>query len=81
MYGYKDNKVIELIMARHHYTDKDYESALRGIMNSFDYQHTCCGKRCEINHECDKCGKVNEKASEERIEDQLFNMYHIAKIH
>lgn len=81
LYRYKGNKVFELIMTRHHYTDKDYESALRGIMHSFDYQHTCCGKRCEINHECDKCGKVNEKASDERIENQLFNMYHIGKIY
>ena len=81
LYRHKDYKVFELIMARHHYTDKDYERALRGIMNSFDYQHTCCGHRCEINYECSKCGKLNEKASEERIEEQLFDMYHIGKIH
>jgi len=81
LYRHKDNKVIELIMARHHYTDKDYEDALRGIMLSFNYQHRCCGAECRINATCDKCGRINEKVSEDKIEEQLFDMYHIGKIH
>eukprot|EP01047_Picozoa_sp_COSAG01_P068875 COSAG01_NODE_10057_length_2260_cov_41.094401_1_plen_223_part_00 len=63
------------------YSDKDYERALRGIMCSHSYQHRCCGIECKINAECEKCGRKNERESEDRIDDQLFDMYHIGKIH
>jgi len=68
-------------MAKHYYTDKDYERALRGIMMSHDYNHRCCGMECKIDAICDKCGRKNERVSEERIDNQLFDMYHIGKIH
>jgi len=68
-------------MAKQYYSDKDYERALRGIMCSYDYQHRCCGRECKIDAICDKCGRKNERVSEERIDNQLFDMYHIGKIH
>lgn len=68
-------------MAKQYYSSKDYEAALRGIMRSSTYQQTCCGYDCKIDDECGKCGRKNVRLSEDRIESQLFDMYHMGKIH
>jgi len=68
-------------MARQHYTDKDYEAALQGIMRAYPYHLRCCGKVCESNAICGSCGHKNVRVSEEKMESQLFDMYHMAKIH
>jgi hypothetical protein len=36
---------------------------------------------CKPDAKCDKCGRTNDRVSEERIDNQLFDMYHIGKLH